>query len=377
MTPEVMNPGFLDSTGEAIVNRQLEEGLNDVIKAIFTPEESRRIRAAVVDLTGSKLCRPSFAGFSANTPGDGGSLAKILAIYALLQLRFDVQWLATSEDIRSRTELLDRAHKLWAGAGVPRNVHPEAAWLLFLTERPGAPVQVEINWPAGRLVYCTARNCNWTASLLVSKLGIPFITSAVWQAGLLNRVRGGLWLTSGYCQERGKPCDTRTDHCMADAREPDCTFPGEMLRSFAQVLPTTPLSPHNVTALGVAVFYSLLAQGRLPDGDATGRFADAVDGACTYFWPRSLPNAIRIAAKCGRTVDAANRETELGHDGALVRRFVTLHNDYTIEYAVVLLTTGIKGKKTKFPRLLDSVDRLIQRLNPPPSPELRARSPRP
>jgi hypothetical protein len=100
MTAAQMKPGFVDDRRRQDLQRELMQLVQDKYRAAVSPKV--RFRIALVDLTEAKRHTPIFAGFwafNANNPGGGATLegrsfTKILALYAVYQLRFDLNTFA-------------------------------------------------------------------------------------------------------------------------------------------------------------------------------------------------------------------------------------------------------------------------------------------
>ena len=128
---------------------------------------------------------------------------------------------------------------------------------------------------------------------------------------------------------------------------------------------------HNVTALSVSTFFTLLAQGRLAD-DATSQEMQTVlwSGCITNRFPGSIAGAV-LAAKCGLLGTGQGRLAKYGcaRDGALA----VLHINVLVEhdglrYALSLLTYPKGNESLQLSPLIEAVDGLIARNNRTPKP---------
>jgi hypothetical protein len=125
-----MNPGFLTTTGvtrdvgtggrkglQDIVNRRvLEVGKAD---ADADHPEFRKLRFALVDLSGANRTSPKFAGANELTQGGLGSMAKMACMYAAYQLKFDLEDLAKSKGLTTQQSLFTEARKIWGDTQKP------------------------------------------------------------------------------------------------------------------------------------------------------------------------------------------------------------------------------------------------------------------
>src|SRR6202008_3262100 len=102
MQATAMNPWFIDPDKDEIIldrsttglqGRLEEEGLTNFADLLDparvsgkTPHSTDKIQLALVALTGDKTFSPEFAGWGSTVPRDGGSVSKLLSLYALYQL---------------------------------------------------------------------------------------------------------------------------------------------------------------------------------------------------------------------------------------------------------------------------------------------------
>jgi hypothetical protein len=110
MNANTMNPGFFTPTG-VTRNAALQ---NMVGRRVLTQDVLRKLRFAVVDLTGpEKLANPQFAGNRETEQGGCGSMAKLACMFAAFQLQFDLQSMAQRLNITSQKKLFDGARGVW------------------------------------------------------------------------------------------------------------------------------------------------------------------------------------------------------------------------------------------------------------------------
>ena len=236
MRPAGMSPGYVlpsDPRRQAL-QKALDALLQSTyVDAIAVPVN---LRIGLVDLTDARHHTPVFAGHWAwgqGTNMEAGSLAKILALYAVFQLRFDLDTVAAQQNITKADALLSTVKATWKKEGLTSQ--PDVQKLFTLVEQPGQPV-------VARLRKVHDIHHNWVARDLIVNLGFGFIGSVALQSGLFDPAAGGLWLNAAY-------------------NEPAVTWWSS---------PFPKLHRHNATALATATFFTLLAQGRLVN-EATSR----------------------------------------------------------------------------------------------------------
>jgi V8-like Glu-specific endopeptidase len=280
MTPSAMNPGFIDPQDELRTDRGgtglqtcLEKAIADRFSKLLAnrtatkPSGRDRVRIALVDLTGEKLGRPEFAGWDSTVAMYGASSAKILAVYAAFQLRKDIRQMAEDQAIPTGTELKAFAMEAWKAKKLSRDV-PDLAWLFDIAHWSAKPAELdftaEVRMALAGIVH------NEQASRLIRRIGFPYIASVAWQSGLRHPVRGGLWLSRAY-----------------DGKDGWANNPAMKAPAFI----------HNITALSVATFFTLLAQGRLVDDTASAEIKAVLSQGCqTCLFPSEITLE---ASKCG------------------------------------------------------------------------------
>jgi hypothetical protein len=325
LIPQNMNPGFIDAKDDLIANN-LQSCLQKLIATQFsnylsnksntTPAAGDRLQVAIVDLTGDKINRPEFAGWGSTSPIYGASVPKILALYAAYQLRMDLRQLAASQTISSGKTLEQIALQNWKLT----NHSPNLVWLFNIRKWSGDPNTLDFT-PAAHNVFKHIMH-NAAAGELISKVGFPYIASVTWQSGLHHPNRNGLWLTTAY----GK---------------------GKWSQN-----PLKGVQSANVTALAVATYFTLLAQGRLVDRPSSQAIRTALWGGCTTGLFPEIPG--RVASKCGIY-------SKFLHDCALISR-------KNVRYVVVGLTQTKRREYAKYTQLFQELDKLIVQNNQIPKP---------
>lgn len=352
MSPANMNPGFILANDQINFDKKLDDALIDLMvtkhPTLLSKESVKRrlpsmqdkLRVALVDLTGNKICRPGYAGWGSTWLMPGASTAKIGIVYAVHQLLFDLRELVRVNSIRKTTDLTQKAGDTWKAL----TCTPDLNWL-FSFDDTVDPLGVEkspkLNDHLGEMVDARFSNVSTTrASELIRRVGFEYIASVLWSSGLHHPGRKGLWLGSTYCTE---PRKARHDpHCHVVA---PCTKLNRVIWVH------DPLNVKRIvlTALSVATFFTLLAQERLVNVSLSREMETLLVRGCTLFSPPSPAATIR-ATKCGVVED-------IWHVAALIE-------NGTRRYVVVFLT---KNAHMSFPRssqLLQELDQLIKDNNP-------------
>jgi hypothetical protein len=324
MTPARMAPGYV-AVGHTD-RQELQKALLGLFRGSYAPAISPlHLRSALVDLTGAKGRAPVFSGlgaFMGDNNVEGASLTKILALYALFQLKFDLNTYARLKSIDKAATLRTSIAADWKKEGL--NAVPQMTVAFRFVEKAGSPVAAEVK-------IGTDIHHNDVAREIILALGFEYIGSVALQSGLFDEALGGLWLNAAY----GFPAVTWTTS------------------------PFPKLARHNVTAASAATFFTLLAQGRLAD-QATSDVISGIlkrricmnngllDGINT------LPGTVRPSAnKCGILAP-------LFHDAVHVIRQVPAGP--RLEYVAVLLTE--EPPVLDFKKIGIELDGLIVAANP-------------
>jgi hypothetical protein len=353
MSPVTMNPGFILPNDLIDFDRPLDNALINLMvrkyPMLISKESVRRrqpgredkIRIALVDLTGRKICQPGYAGWGSTQLMSGASTAKIALFYASHQLLCDLRELARTKSLRRIGDLLREADIAFAGI----KCKPNLSWL-FTFDEGRTPVGVE---KSGNLNTHLSNITNEVASTLhaaqlMLRLGFEYIASVLWQSGLHHPTRQGLWLGSTFCTGRR---NVRPDPRCHFVTNGGCGKGADRV-----VWQKDPLKMQRVvlTALSVATFFTLLAQKRLVTGYLSSEIEALLRTACTWI-PSALPSATIRAAKCGLT-------TDLTHDAAIIE-------NGTRRYVLVYLTQGANMPDTLRDQLVGDLDTLIRNNNPP------------
>jgi hypothetical protein len=338
MIPPSMNPGFIDTTaGTLLVSSALDQRLKSLVADLqanrppFNKEPYKKfvrsgskIRIALVDMSSTnKLLSPQLAEFNSTIGTKAASLAKIGALYAAHQLRFDLNQKGKNPAGFSSSEII-QLQKIFdvtrVGVSAPAVTFDFNAFFL------------------GKL-NDLCHNCS--ASFVIGHLGTTYITSVLKQSGLYDCRLAGLWVGTTYANQQ-------------EIRD-DCPPVGLLNSRLAHRADPINSLFHSVTALSAASFFTLLAQGRLVDDSACqsikdkllqqksgcpSRFEDGLNAA-------GLPvNSDRVFSKIGvlpSKVDCANPGpgfTCFIHEAALIER---AHGTKQLRYAVSVITESRPG----------------------------------
>jgi hypothetical protein len=294
LTP--LNPGFIDPVTNTLQrDGALQKALEALIRSGYRKSASM-LSVALVDLV--KPTKPRLAGWRESQPTYGASISKVLQLYALFQLKCDLEEIARIDKVSTEADLNSAAEKRWRSAGI-KDSFPKVACLFdFVPGKSG--LTVKLNTRSLRLMQtlsCGTDDCidnNYYTTNTMRYLGLPYIGSVAWQSGLFDNVRGGLWLSMGY----GKTVvESGPASCRLDSQ--NAGWPGRNPAAADSSTRKFVAGAHSATALSLATFYTLLAQNRLP---SSMEIIDILKRGC---WigrdgcpSRSLEDA-QIIAKCG------------------------------------------------------------------------------
>jgi hypothetical protein len=322
MTRSAMNPGFFrPSDGfhefDTVLHARLQNLILDTPKyAAMLADESRtrreatfrdRMRVALVDLTGNKICKPGYADWGSTFPTPSGSTIKISMLYAAHQLLFDLNEMARTGGLRTPDELKKKAAEVWSQLICP----PDLDWLVqFDTSQPIVRVIASPNLTLHlqQMVIRSFSNSSvGRANQLIMRLGFEYIGSVLWQSGLRRTRREGLWVRNTFQQEKilattNPKCNYRTRFKTVD---------GDRERIFWYQDPTDDTGL-TLTALSVATFFTLLAQRRLVNEAASIAMEVLLRQGCVFpLTPFPVPGINVRATKCGLTSDVMHVATLL------------------------------------------------------------------
>lgn len=277
MTTDVMNPGFINASDELVVDKTptgLQTCLSAVVQSVAgdllsksgggKPSAADRVRVALVDLTGSKLTQPEFAGWGSPVAMYGASVPKILGLYAAYQLRADLRRMADTAGLTAGADVEKEARALWKKLGLKGL--PDLVWLFDIRTWKKSDGPLDFSETARAAFDQIMHNC--PAGRIIAKVGFEYIASVTWQSGLFHPSRGGLWLSYAYCG----------------------------MGSWAS--PVSAGYVHNVTALSAATFFALLGQSRLVDDQSSLEMKIILGGGCFTGWLSNVRIPM-VSMKCG------------------------------------------------------------------------------
>jgi hypothetical protein len=283
MSPDKMNPGYFDASGNLKVNTTLQQAVTNLVTTRYkkyvngsAPSKSDKIFIALVDLSGDKFHKPQFSGWGPTFPKYPASTAKIAALYGIMQLKFDLQkrladaGITKTADVPNFLGEFQKKHKL---PGY------ELSWSkIFDYVSTASGIQVNISAALDKLIVDTFKNNNnYSASQLIKNVSYKYLASVLLQSGITSPSLGGLWITGGYggTGSWGDP--------------PRKKFSTE--------------GSNSATALSCATYFTLMAQGRLVNDASSVKISNYLNDACSFFWSARAQSVISIAGniptKCG------------------------------------------------------------------------------
>lgn len=355
MTPEGMNPGFIDAVKDEIIVDKTAAGLDTRLKALIAGNYGsfkNETKVALVDLTGKKLFAPEYAGWGSTVSVYGASSPKVLAIYSAFQLKCDLTRLALREKITSKTALMKTFLERIKKAGISPGPQVNEKNFTF-AENGTDPVSVDIS----ETLMAHIKNIhhpnlsNAAARELIKAVGFGYIGSVTAQAGLWHRNRKGLWL-SASCE--GGPRWT-----------------------------TSPVGGfgHTCNALSLATFFTLLAQGRLAEERSSERIRSVLRGgswieiALLNVYQNQVRSGtiatvpdievfskVGLLTKCTAWHEISGKKkcktsiTTTRQDSALVKRG-------RFQFVLVVLTQGNASRSNVIERLTVDANKLIEEKN--------------
>lgn len=348
-----LNPGFIDDK-DSLENSPLQDALTNLLteNADFSRHLSSssvrlgkagpddKIRVALIDLTEKRLTNPQFAGWGSTVAVDCGSAAKVAVLYAAFQLKADLEHIAKTEGLHKTPDLVQLVTKRWRTVGI---AEPPKVEEIFNGDQdpPVLAFADDFENAINNIVFHAA---NVASSLMIKKLGFPYIASVLWHSGLRHPRRGGLWLYWNF-----------DDKAPQEWSPPALPAPG-------------PVFPHTATALSLATFYALLAQGRLPNPGATSEMQRILKET---WYSSVLPSAV-ITAKVGLLYNLSkclNWETKDGKRRCTTYEVSAAHEGDLIEngklrYAAAIMTVGLPDGEGVLRKLIVQLDDLIRKNNP-------------
>jgi len=348
--PDQLNPGYFYSATHGLIR---DPNLDKKLKALMAKllartapfdsepfktfvDKGGKFRVALVDLsTDFKLVFPEIAEFNSTHVTQGASLAKIGLLYAAFQHWIDLN-VQGRMDPKSMTA--DRVRKLKTIYDVIQDRHSPVLTFAF-------------NADFRQALDGICSNCD--ASKISRSLGLSYVNSALWQSGLYDCRWGGIWLGGHYNEWDNK---SKKWECDKDPYffKGNCTSEG---------CHRDPKGGHfsAVTALSVATFFTLLAQGRLINEQSSQALKDILimqPDRCGSRFKNGLTAAGRFA-NTDRIYSKIGVTQSLSHEGALIDR-VSIGKKYV---AVVLTTSKAGNGGMVRQKLIEHLDELIK-MNP-------------
>jgi len=367
MTRSAMNPGFFRARDgfhefDTVLHAKLQNLLLDTPKyAVMLADESKkkrdasvgdRVRVALVDLTGAKICKPSYADWGSTFPITGGSTVKIAMLYAAHQLLFDLDEMSRINGLKTAADLKKKADEVWSQLICP----PDLNWLVEF-DQTGTTVRAKasknLDLHLKQMVIAVFSNSSvGRANQLIMRLGFEYIASVLWQSGLRHSRGQGLWVRNTY--QQAKILATTNPKCNYKIRykTPD----GERERILWYQDPTDD-TEFRLTALSVVTFFTMLAQRRLVKESASVAMEALLKQGCMFpFQPFPIPGVKVRATKCGLTSDVMHV--------AMLLESASGNRRYAL--AVLVLRKDEPEWKTKafLNSFVKDVDKLVKENNP-------------
>jgi hypothetical protein len=323
MTRSAMNPGFFRASDgfhefDTVLYAKLQNLLLDTPKyAVMLADESKkkrdpsagdRVRVALVDLTGDKICKPGYADWGSTFPITGGSTVKIAMLYAAHQLLFDLNEMARTGGLKTAADLKKKADEVWSQLICP----PDLNWLVeFDSKGPivCAKASKNLDLHLKQMVIASFSDSSVTrANQLIIRLGFEYIASVLWQSGLRHLRGRGLWVRNTFAQK--KILAKMDPKCHY--KKPFKTREGEKLERIVWYQDPTDDTEFSLTALSVVTFFTLLAQRRLVNESASVAMEALLKQGCIFpLNPFPIPGVKVRATKCGLTSDVMHVATML------------------------------------------------------------------
>jgi hypothetical protein len=285
-TPAELTNNFYDA---ALPGTFKDAGLQTLLTAILNKPAFRRVRSSLaislVDLSGANKFAPKYAGHNDRSNFYAASTGKVSALLAAYQLMADANHLLSVDaSLTSFAALETRLRHDWSLLGNAARNQPDVGNVIEW--RPGPPRAVVLNAElTRRFDDISAGNQNGSTAIVLMKF--PFIASTLLAHGLFSPVdRTGLWCRAAY----GPINYLGTPMRISSWSARENPFPG------------TP--SNSVSAVAIAQFLTLAAQGRMIDSATSRAILDHLEirkGGCATNLPdiAALEAAGSVSVKCG------------------------------------------------------------------------------
>jgi hypothetical protein len=272
LSPFMMINDFYNPSQPDVINSDpaLQAKVDAIIDKPAFANFKNDFTIAIADLTGPKLFHPTFAGWLEKRNMYAASSAKIGILYATYQLHADVNhFLRTNSAITTKVDLITELKKIWTAKSIPPADFPNVndTFDLDATNSPAV-----VNFKPAVTAHLKHISSNSDPSALRALTGFRYLGSCLLQSGLFNLENGGIWLSLSY---------------------DGTSWSGNPFKGFAS---------HNINALGGALMFILIAQGRLIGRHYSNAMkANLNEGGCLVALdPALVVTDIQfVAAKCG------------------------------------------------------------------------------
>jgi hypothetical protein len=287
VTPSAQATVFYDATvGRPVPDAALQTALEAVVDRAPYRAVKAHLGISLVDLSAARFS-PKYAGVNDTTNFYAASTAKVCGLLAAYQLLADANAFLAANPATADMPALEAALAAeYTRLGVSKE---RPAVGLVLQFHAGAPPTVTLRSElAARFDDISHGNENGSTAIVL--LRFPFVASTMLAHGLFSAAtRSGLWVNKAY----------------GPIRYPSSGDPARSVANWTSAENPFPSAPvHCVTAVTIAQFFTLAAQGRLIDAatsQAILRHLRLDLGGCASTEPdlTALQAAGVVAAKCG------------------------------------------------------------------------------
>jgi hypothetical protein len=334
MNPQNMNPGFIADNDQILVKKNLQEALSQLIKTKYkkyirsnTPSNNDNFSISLIDLSGDKVLNPEYAGWGSVVPKYAASTAKIIPIYGIFQLKFDLETLLNKENV---TTLSDAKKQIISLYKKYRLINYKPDWHNIFDYNISSTGKTTLSFKnsLAKIIEDTIHNNNTAASKLIHAVSYPYLASILLQSGITHTSRGGLWIVRDY---------------------------GGVNKSWEN-RPSTKFKlagSHNATALSASTYFTLLSQGRLVSDIYSKQIKEILRNGCSFF--RAGTSKLNVSkqapAKCGIWSAYYNDVIMIETD------------DGKYKYVVSVFSNLAKDNTFLLDKLLIDVDKIIKTNN--------------
>jgi hypothetical protein len=240
----------------------------------------------VVDLSGARKFRPTYAAFNDRLNFYAASTGKVIGLLAAYQLLADVRdFLARHPSITKKEDLVKAMAANWLKLGIAAKDHPDIANVLVVEPGPPAGARLRARLIA-RFNDISHGNANGSTAFVLLKF--PYIASAMLALGLFSPTdKSGLWARRAFGPIDWIPWNGFKPKRMS-------------IDPWGRPNPYPAVPTHSVSAASIAQFLTLAAQGRLIDRKSSEAIlAHLQRGGCVPGNPDLSSLSGQLSTKCG------------------------------------------------------------------------------